>query len=55
MTKETRGGKRKGAGRKTSGIEWKTVSFRIKEEWREPVKIAVRDEIKRQKKKEYKK
>jgi hypothetical protein len=46
MKKETRGGKREGAGRKPSGIEWKTVSFRIKEEWREPIKKVVRKQIK---------
>lgn len=45
MKQETRGGHRKGSGRKPSGIDWKTVSFRIKEEWREPVKVAVRKEI----------
>ena len=52
MKKETRGGKREGSGRKPSGIEWKTVSFRIKEEWREPVKVAVRKEIAKLKKKD---
>jgi hypothetical protein len=50
MAKENRGGKREGAGRKASGIEWKTVCFRIKEEWREAVKIVVRKEIARLKK-----
>lgn len=50
VKKEARGGYREGAGRKSSGINWKTVSFRIKEDWREPVKVVVRKEIKRLKK-----
>lgn len=49
QNKKKWGGKRTGAGRKSSGTDWKTVSFRIKEEWREPIKIVVRAEIKRQK------
>jgi hypothetical protein len=44
IKQETRGGKREGAGRKPSG-QTVTVSFRIKEEWREPIKKVVRKEI----------
>ena len=44
---ETRGGQRPNSGRKPSGIKWKTVSFRIVEEWRQSVKEVVRAEIKR--------
>ena len=44
----SRGGKRKGAGAKPKPDKLDTtVSFRIKEEWREPVKVAVRAVVKK--------
>ena len=46
--KSTRGGAGRGQGRKANPDKLDTtISFRIKESWREPVKKVVRAEIKR--------
>jgi hypothetical protein len=43
--KETRGGKREGAGRKPAQYKTKTLSFRVKLEILEKVKIAIKKQI----------
>jgi len=48
MKKETRGGSRPGSGRKAKSDKLDvTVTFRIKETWREPIKKVVRAAIKK--------
>lgn len=42
---KSHGGKRHGAGRKPSGIDTKTISFRIHPEWEQRIKEVVRKEI----------
>lgn len=41
----SRGGKRKGAGRKPAPYKTKTISFRIKIEWENEIKQMVKDKI----------
>jgi hypothetical protein len=43
---KNRGGKRKGAGRKPAPYNTKTISFRVKEEWADMIKLLVKEEIK---------
>ena len=45
--KSTRGGYRTGSGRPKSPYKTVTVSFRVREEWAETVKSAVKRVIKR--------
>ena len=40
-----RGGKRKGAGRKKALYETKTISFRVRVEFVEPIKKLVKDYV----------
>ena len=40
-----RGGKRKGAGRKKADYKTKTISFRVRVEFAEPIKKMVRDYV----------
>ena len=42
----THGGKRPGSGRKKNPTGTKTISFRIKKEWEQPIKELVREKIK---------
>jgi hypothetical protein len=44
--KETRGGKRSGAGRPKSGTESKVVTFRVKNTQVEPVRKVVKEFLK---------
>jgi hypothetical protein len=44
--KENRGGKRKGSGRKKAPYETKTISFRVRIEWVEDIKLMVKNKIK---------
>jgi len=59
--KESRGGKREGAGRKPAPYETKTFAFRTRVKWIKPVKKAIKAKIKeleqkdKSKEKEYKK
>lgn len=41
----SKGDKRLGSGRKPSGIDTKTISFRIHPEWEQQIKEVVRKEI----------
>jgi len=43
---KTKGGKRKGAGRKPAPYITKTISFRVREEWADVIKTLVKAEIK---------
>lgn len=43
--KETRGGKRKGAGRKPAPYQTKTIAFRVRLEWVEVIKSMVKDKV----------
>ena len=43
--KETRGGKRKGAGRKKAPYETITIAFRVRVEFVEPIKKMVKDYV----------
>lgn len=45
------GGKRKGAGRKPALYKTKTIAFRVRLEWVEPVKATVKNKIAELKKK----
>jgi hypothetical protein len=45
MTEKTKGGKRKGAGRKKSDYQTKTISFRVRLEWIEEIKDIVKKNI----------
>lgn len=49
--KETRGGKRKGAGRKPAEYKTQTIAFRVRVEWVEIIKKAVKKKIQELKKK----
>ncbi len=44
--KETRGGKRPFSGRKKSTYQTKTISFRVRIEWVEEIKLMVKNKIK---------
>ena len=43
--KEARGGKRIGSGRKKADYETKTISFRVRVEFVEPIKKIVKDYV----------
>ena len=43
--KENRGGKRKGAGRKPAPYQTKTIAFRVRVEFIEPIKKMVKDYV----------
>jgi len=43
--KETRGGARPGSGRKNPGYETKTIAFRVRVEFVEPIKKMVKDYV----------
>jgi hypothetical protein len=43
--KETRGGKRPFSGRKKAGYETKTIAFRVRLEFVEPIKKMVKDYV----------
>jgi len=43
--KETRGGKRKNAGRKKLDYKTKTISFRVRVEFAEPIKKIVKNYV----------
>ena len=43
--KETRGGKRVGSGRKKAPYETKTIAFRVRVEFIEPIKKMVKDYV----------
>ena len=43
--KETRGGKRSFSGRKKADYETKTISFRVRVEFVEPIKKMVKDYV----------
>jgi hypothetical protein len=40
-----RGGKRKGSGRKPAPYQTKTIAFRVRVEWAEEIKAAVKEKI----------
>jgi hypothetical protein len=40
-----KGGKRKGAGRKPAPYQTKTISFRVRVEWAEVIKLTVIDKV----------
>ena len=44
--KETRGGKRTGAGRKPAPYQTKTISFRVRLEWADQIRLAVKKKVK---------
>lgn len=50
MMKTNRGGKRKGAGRKPAPYKTTTVSVRVRTEWVEPVKEAIKTTVDKLKK-----
>ena len=43
--KSTKGGKRVGSGRKKAGYETKTIAFRVRVEFVEPIKKMVKDYV----------
>jgi hypothetical protein len=43
--KENRGGKRDGSGRKKADYETKTIAFRVRVEFAEPIKQMVKDYV----------
>jgi hypothetical protein len=43
--KETKGGKRKGAGRKPAPYQTKTIAFRVRTEWVEEIKLMVKTKM----------
>jgi hypothetical protein len=45
MSIKTKGGKRKGAGRKPAPYETKTIAFRVRVELVEPIKKLVKDYV----------
>jgi hypothetical protein len=45
LKKETRGGKRPLSGRKKADYETKTISFRVRVEFVEPIKKMVKDYV----------
>jgi hypothetical protein len=45
MSIKTKGGKRKGAGRKPAPYETKTIAFRVRVELVEPIKKMVKDYV----------
>lgn len=45
MKQNTKGGKRKGAGRKPASYQTKTIAFRVRLEWVEVIKSIVKAKI----------
>lgn len=45
MKNKTKGGKRKGAGRKPAPYQTKTIAFRIRVEWIDVIKSTVKDKV----------
>jgi hypothetical protein len=45
MKKKSKGGKRVGSGRKKAGYETKTIAFRVRVEFVEPIKKLVKDYV----------
>jgi hypothetical protein len=45
LTKSNKGGKRNNSGRKKSDYETKTISFRVRVEFVEPIKKMVKDYV----------
>lgn len=45
MKEKKQGGKRKGAGRKKANYQTKTIAFRVRVEWVEPIKKMVKDYV----------
>ena len=45
MKQNTKGGKRKGSGRKKANYETKTIAFRVRVEFAEPIKKMVKDYV----------
>jgi len=43
--KETRGGKRKGAGRKPAPYQTKIIAFRVHVEWEEVIRLTVKAKV----------
>ena len=43
--KQSKGGKRKGSGRKPASYQTKTISFRVRVEWVEVIKSMVKAKI----------
>ena len=46
MLIKTKGGKRKGAGRKPAPYQTKTIAFRVRSEWVDIIKLTVKDKVK---------
>lgn len=45
MKQNTKGGKRKGAGRKPAPYQTKTIAFRVRVEWIEVIKSIVKAKV----------
>lgn len=45
MKNKTKGGKRKGAGRKPAPYQTKTIAFRIRAEWIDVIKSTVKAKV----------
>lgn len=45
MLSKNKGGKRKGAGRKTAPYQTKTIAFRVRIEWVEVIKLIVKSKV----------
>ena len=45
MKNKTKGGKRKGAGRKPAPYQTKTIAFRIRVEWIDVIKATVKAKV----------
>ena len=45
MQKLSKGGKRKGAGRKPAPYQTKTIAFRVRVEWVEVIKTTVKTKV----------
>lgn len=45
MKNKTKGGKRKGAGRKPATYKTKTIAFRVRGEWVEVIKSVVKAKV----------
>ena len=45
MQLKSKGGRRKGAGRKPAPYKTKTISFRVRDEWIEEITMLVRSKV----------
>ena len=45
MMKKTKGGKRKGAGRKPATYQTRTIAFRVRVEWIDVIKSTVKAKV----------